>query len=542
MRRVVLSLLLVFTVVFLLPDSVITATVDHFRAGTPLKQQATFRAQNVNSSTPTLNQFLGKNGLDRNRNGSGTGANGTIFSLDPTGYPRATTTGSLIVLPGTWPDAPTTGSGYPATCASHCLPTFTDNGSGNTWNHVFTVGTCQDSGGNNHDFYYAANVSAGTSAVTETHPKQITDTYWNISNWYNIATTSAVDTSSCLTGVTPANNTAPNITGTAITTTAANDLIYVSVHDNQISAVAWTSITVPAGCTLLDSSNFQGHADFYCIKATAGSFTPTFTIAQTTHDTFTIMAVAFKAGSGGSAPAAGKSVLLAAQTMLSGGASLTTNVACPTSTTTLAVVDAEATSTAMADSNSDTFTLVHSSSPLGGNIWYKTGITISNPNTFTVTMTQGTGNVDIYGFYCMDTTTEDTGFTANTGTGNTQVNSYTAANSATTSSGGAAGTYTNLPTATPGNGGDVFILTAVNGNGPVLTSTGAAVFDCPMPSGVITGSCNVATSGSCGGDANDNSNGDGLGHAWQSGTGALNWGWTIQNNSASVTFTAVAFK
>jgi MYXO-CTERM domain-containing protein len=503
-------------------------------------------AGHAEAQTPALNQFLGKNGLDTGRNGSGTGANGINFTLEPTAWPHGVTNGSLIVMSGAWPDAPTTANSYPADCVSPCAPTWTDNGTGNTWTAVFSPGSCMDSNGIDHGTYYSANyapVASGTVVITETHPTKIANSYFSPSDWYNIATSSPTDGSSCATGVTPTNNAAPNISGTPFTTTADGDLIYVEIDDAQVGSVnygsPYTSITVPSGCTLLESNGYMGHSEMYCIQAAAGRFVPQFTIAQSTHSTFTVTAVAFKAGSGGSGPAEGAAVLLSAQGMTGGGATFTQNVACPASTRTLVMTDDASGITALSDSNGDTFVSVSSG---GGapTTWYKTGIGISSPNTFTVTYTTNGNGVDLLSFYCLNTTELDTGFMA--GAGNTQVSSSSVFNGIATGGGGADETYVNLPTGTPGSGSDLFVINGTAGIGPFLTCSQPVdcVSDFPMPS--AANDCSVAGPGVCGGDADDYSNGDSAGHFWQSSPSQITWAWTVQNNSSADSVMVTAFK
>lgn len=481
--------------------------------------------------TPTLVSFLGKVGIDFNRGSTTTGINGNIFTLDPSGYPRAVTSGSLIVISGAWPDAPT-GSNGPHACSTPCESTWTNNGSANTWNRAFTIANCRDANGIDHNIYYSVNSNANTNQITETHPDKITNSYFNISNWYNIATTSATDGGSCLTGVTPANNTAPNISGTAFTTGSNGDLIYIEVDDNSNGGGVNTisSITVPAGCTLLDENTYQGHFELFCIQTTAGSFTPKFTVAQATNDTFTIYAQAFKSGSGGSAPGTTASVLVSNQDIISGAVTLTRNVACPTSTSTLVVTD-DAGDGSISDSNSDTFTKEQNGG-VGAILWYKTGISISNTNTFTVTITNS-GNVDEYTYYCTNATAVDS-LTA--GSGNTQVDTNTVGNTVTATGGGVAN---GDPTATPGTANDLVIGIGSMGTGPVLTcSTSGCVYDYPSPT--LINACSVTTAGVCGGDANDYTNGDGGWHYWQSGTAQISFNWTV-NPSQSWTVIATAF-
>jgi hypothetical protein len=488
--------------------------------------------------TPTLNQFTGNNVIDRGRNGSGTGVNGTVFNLDPASTPRAVTTGSLVIASGIWPQNPTTGNGYPHACTAPCAPIFTDNGTSNTWTAVFTAGSgCKDAGigvpnDANHGIYFAANFAppaSGATAITVTHPDKVSDNYWNIANFYNVATASALRTQSCMTAVVPANNTAPNISGTPITV-LVGDLVYIEVDDeSQVGSIntggnSWNSVTVPSGCTLLDDSIYAGHAELYCI-ATGTSFTPQFTISQTTHDSFTIMAAAFKPGAGGSAPTSGASVLLQAKVMTGGNpGTYTQSVACPAATTTLLIADDAAGISSVSDSNGDTFTSVGPGGGAGTPLtFYKVGTTGINPNTFTVSIVDaGLGGVDLITFYCTNATSLDTGATA--GAGNTQLTSssvYTSGTFAGSPSTG--GAVSGVPLITPGQTNDLLVGNGDMGTGPYLSISGptGAVYDFPSPAAI--NACSVTTAGVCGGDLNDYTNGDTAFHFFDSATSQLSF-------------------
>jgi hypothetical protein len=282
----------------------------------------------------------------------------------------------------------------------------------------------------------------------------------------------------------------------------------------------------------------MGHSELYCIQTTHGSFVPQFTIAQVTHSTFTVMAVAFKAGSGGTAPTAGAAVLLSAQSMTGGGATFTQNVACPTNTRTLVMTDDASGITAFSDSNGDVFASV-SAGCGASTTWYKTGITIANPNTFTVTYTTNGNGVDLLSFYCLNTTQLDTGFVA--GAGDTQVSSSSVFNGIMTGGGGGDQTFPNLPAGTPGSGGDVFIMNGASGIGPFLNCTQPVdcVNDFPMPA--VANDCSITGPGVCGGDADDYSNGDSAGHFWQSSAGQISWTWTAQANNSADSVMVTAF-
>lgn len=498
--------------------------------------------------TATLNAHFAKNGIDRNRGGSTSGGNARIFALDANGMPGAVTSGSLIIMSGAWPD---NGTGGPHSCTSPCEPVWSDNGTGNTWNRVFTIANCQDANSPpiDHNIYYSMNftptASAGTpTKVTATHPQKVTNSYWNISNWYNMATTSALDSSSCRTGQTPANNTAPNITGTAITLAGSNELVYVEVDDNSNGGInTVSSTTIPTNCTALDTNNFQGHWEMYCLPP-SGSFTPTFTVAQTVHDTFTIYAAAFKSGAGGSAPAAGKRILTSQQQSFSGVVTRTFIAGCPTSTTGVIVSDDVNDITSITDSSSNTWTGVASGGTTGNgsglSIWRTLNITVSNPNTYTLTITTANGNVDLITVYCTNTTALDTGVTA--GSGSTQVNTSSVSNTGTFAASPATGaTVSSVPLFTPGAGGTLFIGTGAMGTGPWLDcSTSGCVDDFPYPVTITT--CASATSaGECGGDADNFGNGDVAFHFWESGTTQVNAAH-VGNPSQSITIMVEGFK
>lgn len=480
-------------------------------------------ALSLHAQTPTLNQFMGKNGIDRNSS-SAASANNNIFTLDPPSYPRGVSAGSLIIMSGRWPDSL---SSPPTTCASHCLPTFTDNNS-NVLTAVFsTTAPCMDANGIDHGIYYE-NATAGAYYVKETHPVRITNSYWNISNWYNVAASSPLDGSSCKPGVTPINNTAPNIQGTAFSTTAG-DLVYVEVNDNS-TEVSWNSITVPSNCTVLGENNYEGHAQLYCI-AQGSTFTPQFTVAQSSHSTFTIMAAAFKPGAGGSAPNPGAAILLSVQNYTGGAETRSFNVGCPTSTTAIAFTDDASYLTAVSDNLGGGYTKV---TPGGGpaTIWYKLGVTISNPNAFAMTMTTAGGGNDLLTTYCLNVKGIDTNVTA--GGSSSVVAPGTVYHGITESGGGGVSTYTDLPTMTPSLPGDLFIITGSSGVGPILTCAQPAncIYDFPSPTALAD-----VTSG----DANTYTNGDIGGHFWQSGTGQIDFGWSMKNNSAGTSTVVTAF-
>ncbi len=295
-----------------------------------------------------------------------------------------------------------------------------------------------------------------------------------------MSTTSSgfVDGSSCLTGVTPANNTVPNISGTAYTTTTNGDLILVCVYVEQGSLGnpnAISSITWPTGFTGLNDDMTYGHACAYGVQTTAGSFTPTFTIAQASHNTFTIMSAAFEAGSGGTAPGNGASIALSEMFYI-GAQGQTTKIylPCPTNTSAVVVADDPNSLTAVSDSGSSTWSSVPAPGGAYGPIFYTNSPVISSSNSYTLTITvRNSGNYDLMGLYCLvNTAGLDTSVTAQNGsTLNVPGSVYGTGNV----SGGTALHAPSLATSAPG---DLVIDVGALGVGPADSCiTGHCVFD-----------------------------------------------------------------
>jgi hypothetical protein len=379
-------------------------------------------AQNI----PTLALAAGKVGISSNDFGS---ASNFKFQMEASGWPRAVTAGETIFMMGSWPNGNN--------------PTITDDKS-NAWTSAIS---CNDSTKTNHGFFYANNAAANTSMITETHSSAISNGVFDWAHFYNVSTTSSgfVDGSSCKTGVTPSSNTAPNISGTAFTTAKNGDLILtcVYVEQNPLGAPnSVSSITWPAGFMGLSEDTTYGHACAYGMQTTAGSFTPTFTVAQGTHNSFTIMSAAFQAGSGGTAPGNGASVLLSEMHYTAThGSTDTVYLPCPSGTTSVVVLDDVGDITAVTDSNSNTWQHAPIQTPYYGPIFYVNSPTITQ-GTYEVNMAFAeSSNYDLVGLFCVgntsgidtaatakNTSTLDgagSGTTYNTGiqSGNTQVDS-----------------------------------------------------------------------------------------------------------------------
>jgi hypothetical protein len=376
-----------------------------------------------------------------------------------------------------------------------------------------------------HGFFYAANAASGTSVITETHSLPVGNGVFDWAHFYNVNTTSSgfVDNSSCKTGVTPSNNTAPNISGTAYTTGTNGDLILTCIYVEQNpfgNPNPITSITWPAGFTGLSEETTYGHACAYGVQTAAGAFTPTFTVAQSTHNSFTIMSAAFKAGSGGRAPGSGASIVLSEMHYVgSNGQTNSVNLPCPSGTTSVVVLDDAGSLNTVTDSDSNAWSHVSVPGNYWGPIYYTNSPTITNANSYAVTMAFGdTGGEDLVGLFCV------------TGTGGVDT-AATAQNGSTLDAAGSGATYStgNLSDSTVSNvsstgtsaTGDLVFDVGVMGVGPVDSCiTGHCVFD-------YVGSTSWSN-----GDNESYANGDLMAHAYAGSAGTVSFNFNVGSGTS----------
>jgi len=475
----------------------------------------------LQGQTPTLSQAAAHAGMTGNASGT---ANNFKFYLDPGGYPRAVTQGETIVMMGSWP----TGNN----------PTMTDDQS-NTWT---SVPSCADSQGLTHGFFYAINAKAGTSAITETHGALVHNGVFDWAHFYNMNASASgfVEGSSCKNGMTPTSNTPPNITGTAYTISTANDLVItcVYVENSTLSAPnAISSITWPTNFTGLSEDLSFGHACAYSTSAlngSTGSFTPTFTIAQSSHDTFTIMSAAFKAGNGGSPPQSGASVTLS-EALYTGGGGFTMSpyLPCPANTSAVVVGDDAGDvgakgAAAVSDNNSNSWSALHGPGDNYGPIWYANNPTISSTNSYRVNLPYGSsGNNDLVTLYCVTGTNGiDTAVTAQNGaTPNGPGSTY---NGACTTSGGVCAHISSLGTSAPY---DLVFNAGAFGQGPATSCvTGRCVFD-------YVGSTTWTS-----GDAQSYSNGDVMAHVYVPAVSTVSFDFNVASGVTGGSALSLAFR
>ncbi len=461
-------------------------------------------------NTPTLSLAATKVGISGNQSGFATNFK---FYMEASGWPRAVTAGETILMMGSWPTGNT--------------PTMSDDKS-NSWASAVS---CNDGTGLSHGIFYAANAAANTSVITETHGSAVHNSVFDWARFYNMATSSITDGSSCKTGVTPTSNTAPNISGTAYTPTAG-DLILTCVYveqGNLAAPNAISSITWPSGFTGLGAETTYGHFCAYGI-AGGGSFTPTFTVAQGTHNSFSIVSAAFKSGSGGSAASTGASVLLSEMHYVSAlGQTDTLNLPCPSGTTAVALLDDVAGINSITDSNSNTWLQAPQPTPFWGGIWYVNSPTISSTNSYTVTINiKNSGNNDLFGLFCLGGTNGiDTAATAKNSSTLDGSGSGTTYNTASNFP-----TFTDAPSIGPSVAGDLVLAVGAMGVGPVNSCVaGQCVFD-------YVGSTTWTN-----GDGESYANGDEMGHQYASTTATVNFEWSApQSSSGTLSAMATAFK
>jgi hypothetical protein len=455
-------------------------------------------------NTPTLSLAAGKVGISGNEAGA---ANNFEFYMDPSGYPRAVTAGETVFMMGSWP--------------SGNNPTMSDDKS-NAW---AGVPSCTDGQGTTHGFFYAVNAAPNTSVITESHQSAIRNGVFDWAHFYNMSTTASgfVDGSSCKTGVTPSSNTALNISGTDYTTAMNGDLILICVYVEQGSLAApnaITSVAFPTGFTGLSADTTYGHACAYGVQTVAESFTPTFTIAQGTHNTFTIMSAAFKAGTGGTAPANGASILLSEMHYVGAqGQTDTVYLPCPVGVSAIVVADDAASLSAVTDSNSNTWSSVPAPGSDYGPIFYVNNPMIAVSNPYTISMKfNPTGNYDLVGLFCVvNTNGIDTAATAQDGSTLNGAGSGSVYGSGSLSG----STISNIPAIGTSASGDLVFDVGAMGTGPVDSCvTGQCVFD-------YVGSTSWSN-----GDNESYANGDLMAHSYAETPSTVTFDYNIGSGSS----------
>jgi hypothetical protein len=272
-------------------------------------------------------------------------------------------------------------------------------------NNTYKSVTAQDgTNGQSVGVFYACNVAANTQFVTVTMSAAVTGIQFDGFIYSNLATANVVDVSQTATAI-ASGTCAPS----SMTTTVNNDLIFqVCATDNFTASTTPLTWTAGTSMSLADANDLDGFGVQYRTLATAGSITPTLTLAAGTGGAINNMvtvAVAFKGASVGSD-------INTANVGIRGVISVDTNynnpafspfTCCGNSVTVQVPMMGGASAaivlawqghsseepTGVSDSLSNTWTKDGCTLNTGNNneycFWYTTSATTSNTQTFTVT-------------------------------------------------------------------------------------------------------------------------------------------------------------
>jgi hypothetical protein len=166
---------------------------------------------------------------------------------------------------------------------------------------TYTLGASVNSGSGGWvtSLYYLAGAPAGITQITVNYSSAVADWHGAVQEYSGVATSSPVD-GTC------SNHSTPVGCSSAITTTAANDLV-VATTIGLGATIEWnrlspTGTIAPGGSFFLDSADTQtSTADEEFVQTSPGSVTPSFSIAGSSQS-FNIVGAAFKAASAGSNP------------------------------------------------------------------------------------------------------------------------------------------------------------------------------------------------------------------------------------------------
>jgi hypothetical protein len=402
--------------------------------------------------------------------------------------------------------------------------TITDNIGTNTW----VSGPTSNDGTRRVALRYVLGVAAGTQDLTLTLSASAANVHFRCSEFYNVATSSAVDG----TATSASNIFGPTIAAGSITTTTDNDLIYhYGIDDTALCCNNHvTGFVVGSGFNLLPSDRHLGHFAQYFAWGGHGAINPTMTVNQSSNDAFGSAAIAFKQASAGTAPGSGIRIVREYHTSIDATAYV---VQWPCSGNLTVAVGGENAAdhswTSVTDSDSNTFTKITNPSPASSypQMFYASSMTCSSPNTRTMTLNSAAGGATLVPviYDIAGAAASPLGVVAG-------VNYATQSAAGGSSCPGAAGSDTDhapdiTPTAAPG----LAIAALNNGTGPTCAMMGSGyVHD----SAWYTGESDEST-------LMDSANG--FAHVYYSSTSALDFGWHWANATATNGYAlAVTFK
>jgi hypothetical protein len=407
-------------------------------------------------------------------------------------------------------------------------PTVTDN-AGNIWTNASVAGcvTTTLSTQRKHQLFYSLNTAGGTQDITIAFSSAQFDINFGVAEFYNVATSNAVDGSVCA-----VQKRGPSVSSGSLTTAADGDLIVNFVDDeadghyddnNSISAIALCDI-----CTGLYADHRWGLVGQFAVQPAHGPIAMASTWTQGTNDQFGSLAVAFKKASAGTAPAPGIRIIRSYVLELRANAE---RFSFPCSGNLIVAESPEGPGTGNTVSSiTSTPSLTWSRiNPGGGGNLNPQLFHVDNVTTCPAPpgMLTGTINSSAPGFttlvYFWDiagaaTSPLDIGVSCPSPSTNGGAGSGSCFNLGSQSNAGA--DVTNAPNITPSTANGL-VISAINfGLGPIRNITGAGF--------VYDGISYTNES-----DASYFANGDGASHIFNSGTAALTFHYTMQNVSPS---------
>ncbi|MGA2481723.1 MAG: hypothetical protein ABSF92_01230 [Candidatus Acidiferrales bacterium] len=301
--------------------------------------------------------------------------------------PNPTQAGNAIVMGCAWGSSSDTIS-------------VTDDKS-NGWTSVTVV---QDGGnGESLQIWYALNVASGTRLITVTPSASELYVQCMAAEFYNVATSSAADGSAGRT------TSGTSISTGSFSTGTAGDLIFHwTFVDSGPGTTTPLSFASAGSFSLLTADGTSYSASQYEVQGSAGSINPTITTGVSVGSAMT-SAIALKAASAGSAPAAGirvQSIQEMAFPMFMSSTPASFALQVPSSGNLIVVVWNGSTTykiTGLSSTPSNTWSHTAASTDNGGSIWIWYAANASTASTMTVTITQSqampAGNGNIIAFY-----------------------------------------------------------------------------------------------------------------------------------------------
>lgn len=447
---------------------------------------------------------------------------GYTHQLDPVsglGSARGAKAGDLVLIDVRYP-------------SSGALTISDSTGGSNTWAKDLTFTSVNS---NVYETYHSC-LSADTTSISLAWSPSITGMKSDVHVFYNTScgTTTPLDGTPVCTRTTATTNFGTATQTGSTTTTVNHDLIFSFAEDDSSTSLM-NGITAQATAFGDDQLGLAsdwlsaGYLAQYYVQPTAAAINPGFTFVQTTHTAVVACVAAYKAGTGGSAPGTGISILRSQTWFV--GSTTSLNAQFPTSSGNLLAIGSDLQDiTATSDDQNGSWTLISDATTSDPRVIYFPNAVGANRMNLHITQASNTNN-HLYSFYEItgaNASPLDTGVTAGTcsdlntscAVTNTNSGAVRATNTAATA------TTNDVPAVVPGAGNtDMFIVPCAMGTGPISNST-TGTWDYLFGTGQ--------------GDTNSLANGDGMAHGVANAAFAFNW--TIPSTGNSVTCIAAGFK